>query len=77
MLGSYEVDDEGVKASRVSLIEKGQLVNYLLGRQPIRDFPHSNGHGRASVTGPPTVKSGKSDRAGLRSGRAPTNSRRN
>ncbi|HYK48159.1 MAG TPA: peptidase U62, partial [Terriglobales bacterium] len=23
------------------------------GRQPIRDFPHSNGHGRAPVTGPP------------------------
>jgi TldD protein len=53
LLGSYDVDDEGVKASRVSLIEKGQLVNYLVGREPIRDFPDSNGHGRASVTGPP------------------------
>ena len=42
-----EVDDEGVAASKVSLIDKGQLVNYLLGRQPIRDFPSSNGHGRA------------------------------
>ena len=29
LLGNYEVDDEGVKASRVSLIEKGQLVSYL------------------------------------------------
>jgi TldD protein len=53
LLGNYEVDDEGVKGSRVSLIEKGQLVNYLLGRQPIRDFPQSNGHGRAAITGPP------------------------
>ncbi|HUJ82162.1 MAG TPA: hypothetical protein VLW83_09770, partial [Candidatus Acidoferrales bacterium] len=24
------------------------LVNYLLGREPIRDFPESNGHGRAA-----------------------------
>lgn len=53
LLGNYAVDDEGVKASRVSLIEKGQLVSYLLSREPIRDFPNSNGHGRASVTGPP------------------------
>lgn len=49
LLGHYEVDDEGVKAQRVSLVEKGVLVNYLLGRQPIRDFPSSNGHGRASL----------------------------
>jgi len=58
LLGNYEVDDEGVKASRVSLIEKGQLVSYLLSRAPIRDFPNSNGHGRASVTGPPTSSLG-------------------
>jgi hypothetical protein len=49
LLGHYEVDDEGVKAQRVPVIEKGQLVNYLLGREPIRDFPASNGHGRARV----------------------------
>ncbi len=58
LLGNYEVDDEGVKASRVSLIEKGQLVSYLMSREPIRDFPGSNGHGRASVTGPPTSSLG-------------------
>jgi len=49
LLGHYEVDDEGVKAQRVPLVEKGVLVNFLLGRQPIRDFPSSNGHGRASL----------------------------
>jgi predicted Zn-dependent protease len=47
LLGSYEVDDEGVRAMRVPVIEKGKLVNYLLGREPIMDFPASNGHGRA------------------------------
>lgn len=58
LLGNYEVDDEGVKASRVSLIENGRLVNYLLSREPLRDFPESNGHGRASITGPPTASVG-------------------
>jgi predicted Zn-dependent protease len=49
LLGHYDVDDEGVQAQRVPLIEKGVLVNYLLGRQPIRDFSASNGHGRAGI----------------------------
>jgi hypothetical protein len=49
LLGNYAIDDEGVKASRVSVIENGKLMNYLVGRQPIRDFPVSNGHGRARV----------------------------
>ena len=49
LMGKYEVDDEGVKAMPVSVIEKGKLVNYLIGREPIRDFPASNGHGRARL----------------------------
>ncbi len=54
LMGKYEVDDEGVKAMPVSVIENGKLANYLLGRAPIRDFPASNGHGRARVPqGPP------------------------
>jgi TldD protein len=53
LFGNYTLDDEGVKAERVSLIQGGQLVSYLIGRQPIRDFVASNGHGRASATGSP------------------------
>jgi TldD protein len=49
LVGSYGVDDDGVKAQPVNLVNNGMLVNYLLGREPIRDFPASNGHGRASV----------------------------
>ena len=49
LIGSYQVDDEGVKAQSVAIIEKGKLFNYLIGRDPIRDFPESNGHGRAAV----------------------------
>ena len=49
--GSYKVDDEGVPAAPVTVVDNGILVNYLLGRAPIRDFPTSNGHGRASGNG--------------------------
>lgn len=47
LIGSYEIDDEGVRATSVPVIQNGELTNYLLGREPIRDFPASNGHGRA------------------------------
>jgi len=53
LLGRYEIDDEGVPAQRVSLVEKGNLVSYVIGRQPIRDFPASNGHGRARIPNNP------------------------
>ncbi len=55
LVGNYAVDSEGVKAQAVNAIENGMLANYLIGRQPIRDFPASNGHGRAapgSLPGP-------------------------
>lgn len=48
LVGSYDIDNEGVKAQSVSVIENGTLNNYLLGREPVRDFPFSNGHGRAA-----------------------------
>ena len=48
LVGSYDVDNEGVKAQAVNVVENGMLNNYLVGRQPLRDFPASNGHGRAA-----------------------------
>ena len=58
LFGDYTLDDEGVKGQRVSLVEKGQLVSYLIGRQPIRDFPVSNGHGRAAPAASPAPHPG-------------------
>ena len=52
LVGSYKIDDEGVPAQTVKLISDGRLENYLIGREPVRDFPKSNGHGRAALTGP-------------------------
>src|SRR5580698_1209531 len=52
LVGAYKIDDEGVPAQTVKLIADGRLENYLIGREPVRDFPKSNGHGRAALTGP-------------------------
>ncbi len=46
LVGHYEVDDEGVPAQRVSLVEKGVLKTFLFSREPVRKFASSNGHGR-------------------------------
>ena len=52
LVGAYDLDDEGVPAQPVNLVTGGRLVNYLIGREPVRDFPQSNGHGRAGLMGP-------------------------
>ena len=46
-MGHYLYDDEGVKARRVTVVDKGMLKTFLLDRAPVRDFARSNGHGRA------------------------------
>jgi len=51
LVGAYDYDDEGVPAQAVSLVADGRLVNYLIGREPVKDFSQSNGHGRAGVAG--------------------------
>lgn len=53
LLGGYNVDDEGVKAEPITVIDKGMLTSYLTDREPIRDFPHSNGRGRTALAGSP------------------------
>ncbi|MHC5020249.1 MAG: metallopeptidase TldD-related protein [Planctomycetota bacterium] len=47
--GAYGIDDEGVRAQRVPLVEKGVLKGFLMSRSPIDGFPASNGHGRCVV----------------------------
>ncbi len=46
LVGYYPFDDEGVKANRVAVVEKGVLKNFLMSRTPIEGFDRSNGHGR-------------------------------
>ena len=51
LVGSYSVDDEGERAEAVTVVDRGKLSNYLIGREPVKDFPESNGHGRAALGG--------------------------
>jgi TldD protein len=53
LLGTYDVDQEGVKAQRVELATNGLLLNFLMSRRPGPDLDHSNGHGRAAYLGDP------------------------
>ncbi len=45
--GHYRWDDQGMPAARATLVDRGVFRGFLMGRSPIRDFPDSNGHGRA------------------------------
>ena len=56
--GYYRYDNEGVKAARVTLVEKGILRGFLMNRSPIRDFKVSNGHGRRSHGFPTVARQG-------------------
>jgi predicted Zn-dependent protease len=47
--GAYGVDDEGVSARDVRLVDKGRLLTLLVGRTPQRNLPQSNGHGRGGT----------------------------
>ncbi len=51
LLGHYAVDDEGVPAERVSLVEGGKLAGFLMSRAPRKGFARSNGHGRNGLSG--------------------------
>jgi hypothetical protein len=44
--GAYSVDDYGIRAKDVTLVEKGRLVTLLTGRAPLRGLLQSTGHTR-------------------------------
>jgi predicted Zn-dependent protease len=47
LIGSYSVDDEGVRAQKVTVVENGTLKTLLMSRRPGTDSNQSNGHGRS------------------------------
>jgi TldD protein len=56
--GFYRFDDEGVRAQRVNLIDKGKLLGFNMSRNPIKGFEKSNGHGRHQPGMPPVARQG-------------------
>ena len=53
LLGSYDVDDEGVNAQKVTLVENGILKELLMSRRPGPDSIYSNGHARSALLADP------------------------
>jgi hypothetical protein len=58
LAGAYRYDDEAVKPSKISLVEKGILKTLLAGRAPTRKVKQSTGHGRSSGFGDPRANIG-------------------
>jgi len=58
LLGSYPFDDEGVPSQRVVLVDKGVLRGFEMSRQPLKEFPNSNGHGRRQLGAAPDSRQG-------------------
>jgi len=58
LLGNYPFDDEGVVATNTLLVDKGILKTFLMGRNPLVDIPHSNGHGRRQLGFVPVARQG-------------------
>jgi TldD protein len=56
--GWYEYDNEGMPATRVEVIKDGVLKDFLMSRMPIKNFAHSNGHGRSQPGLMPTGRQG-------------------
>src|SRR5947199_10655536 len=58
LLGSYQFDDEGVPAQRVTLVDHGVLKNVEMSRSPLVGFPHSSGHGSRQLGITPVSRPG-------------------
>src|SRR4029077_12790790 len=48
LLGGYAVDDEGVRAEKVNIVDNGNVKTLLMSRRPGPDSDQSNGHGRSA-----------------------------
>jgi len=53
LIGGYSVDEEGVQAQKVTVVENGVLKQMLMSRRPGEDGNQSNGHGRSAFLSDP------------------------
>jgi predicted Zn-dependent protease len=58
LAGSYEYDDEAVRATRVRLVENGILKTLLASRAPTKKIKQTTGHGRGSGYRDPAAQIG-------------------
>ena len=55
LLGAYAVDDDGVAAERLTLVDEGRLRSWYMSRVPTRAIAETNGHSRGGKGGPGCV----------------------
>jgi predicted Zn-dependent protease len=55
LTGHYKIDEQGIPAQRVQLVERGILRDLLMSRSPTRERKLSNGHGRGGFYAPATA----------------------
>ena len=53
LMGAYSIDEEGVPAQKVALVNDGILHELVMSRRPGPDFDRSNGHGRSTFLSEP------------------------
>ena len=53
LIASYQVDQDGVRAQKIALVQEGLLKQLLMSRRPGPDFDRSNGHGRSAFLAMP------------------------
>ncbi len=53
LIGGYAIDEEGVPAERVTIVENGKMKTLLMSRRPGPDDEKSNGHGRSAYLAEP------------------------
>ncbi len=51
LIGYYSIDDQGVPAQKLTLVDGGLLTNLLMSRRPGKGRLQSNGHGRNGYPG--------------------------
>jgi len=56
LAGYYLYDNQGVKARRVTVVDKGVLKTFLMSRTPIEGLSQSNGHGRKQAGFSPVAR---------------------
>lgn len=55
LIGHYKIDEQGIPAQRVQLVERGILRDLLMSRSPTQERKLSNGHGRGGFFAPATA----------------------
>jgi TldD protein len=53
LIGGYAIDEEGVPAQKVTIVDNGKLKTLLMSRRPGSDSNQSNGHGRSAFLAEP------------------------